>query len=96
MHRRIIPTNKFIRTFIQFKDFLERFWVLFYPLRLIITVWLQFFIRLDFEYYGDYNKSIFYERTVNTMTIFNKFYQMPKSNIITEKHGVCPKCSAMC
>ena len=41
-----------------------------------------------------YNDSIFYERTVNTMK--NNFKsQMPKLNIII-KHGVCPKCTAMC
>ena len=43
-----------------------------------------------------YNSLIFYERTVNTVTIRNNNYQMPKLNITILKHGVCPICSAMC
>ena len=49
---------------------------------------------LDKAQCSGYNKRIFYERTVKTMTI-TKRYQMPKQNNLN-KHGVCRPCTAMC
>lgn len=41
-----------------------------------------------------YNNAIFYERTVNTMKNSYKPNTIKQNTIM--KHGVCPKCTAMC
>ena len=68
--------------------------VFLYMRRSIFTKQLKNPYPLDKTAAVIYNIAIFYERTVNTMTISKK-YQMPQKNSII-KHGVCPKRTAMC